>query len=299
MACNSLTIDVEDWFHILDSPAAPTIEEWPALESRIERNVEQLLAMLDSLSVKVTFFWLGWAAERHKSLVRKCYDAGNEIASHGFGHVLAYKVGRQKFKSDIEQGRKILEDIIGDGVRGFRAAGFGIKDETIWAFNAIKEAGYEYDSSIFPSSRGHGGMLETPLGPFIIQTKAGPLPEISMSAVTVIGKRLNLFGGGYLRLAPRSLIEWGIGRLHKAGHPLIVYVHPREIDPAHPRLPLSPLRRFKSYVNLKTTMPKLEWLCRNYEFVPMYDLVKRLCGNLGFVGLNLESPIALHPPVRI
>ena len=95
----------------------------------------------------------------------------------------------------------------------------------------------------------------------------------TLSAVEVMGKRLNLFGGGYLRLSPKWLIRWGIKKLHVAEHPLIVYVHPREIDPDHPRLPLSAIRRFKCYVNLKSTMPKLQWLCQEYKFCTMRELV--------------------------
>lgn len=274
--CNSFTVDIEDWFHILDSPAAPDIEQWFELESRIHGNVEKILTMLDSFCVKATLFWLGWAAERHKNLVRRCYDAGHEIASHGYGHVLAYKVGREAFREDITRGKKILEDIIGERVLGFRAAGFGITDEATWAFEVIKRSGYAYDSSIFPASRGHGGLLDSRLGPNVIHTEAGPLPEVPMSAVKMFGRRVILFGGGYLRIAPKWLIRWGAKKLCETDQPLIVYVHPREIDPEHPHLPLSPIRRFKCYVNLKSTMPKLRWLCKNYEFVPTRELVKNI-----------------------
>ena len=107
-----LTIDVEDWFHILDSPAVPAIERWPSLESRVERNLDKLLELLDSHSVKVTFFWLGWIAERNRSLVRKCRNAGHEIASHGYAHVLAYEVGDKVFGQDITRAKAILEDDI-------------------------------------------------------------------------------------------------------------------------------------------------------------------------------------------
>ena len=81
-----------------------------------------------------------------------------------------------------------------------------------------------------------------------------------------------MFGGGYLRLSPLPVIKWGVRRLQKKGQPLVVYVHPREIDPGHPRLPLKPLRRFKCYVNLRSTMPKVEWLCRSYSFTTMCDI---------------------------
>ncbi|MHC4323455.1 MAG: DUF3473 domain-containing protein [Planctomycetota bacterium] len=269
-----LTIDVEDWFHILDSPAVPGFEQWPSLESRIERNLEELLAVLDSFSVKVTFFWLGWLAERHKNLVRMCRDAGHEIASHGYAHVLAYQAGPKAFREDITLARDILENIIGDQIRGFRAPGFGITKKAPWAFEVIKESGYQYDSSIFPASRGHGGLTDSPLGLYFIETLSGHLLEIPMSIVEIFGRRTSLFGGGYLRLANKLMIKWGIGKLRTAGRPLIVYVHPREIDPAQPHLPLSLFRQFKCYVNLSSTLPKLKWLCKNYTFFTMLEMVE-------------------------
>lgn len=269
-----LTIDVEDWFHILDSSAVPDIRHWPSLESRIEKNLDHLLNLLDSFSVKVTLFWLGWLAERHKDLVRKCQDAGHEIASHGYAHVLAYQVGMRAFRRDISDAKQILEDITGEPIRGFRAAGFGITEEADWAFDVIKEAGYEYDSSVFPASRGHGGIPNSPLGPYFIETHSGHLLEIPMSVVKILGYRTSFFGGGYLRLANIRTIKWGIDRLLAANQPLIVYVHPRELDPDHPRLPLSLFRKFKSYVNLNSTFPKLKWLCESYPFYTMLQMVE-------------------------
>ena len=93
-----------------------------------------------------------------------------------------------------------------------------------------------------------------------------------MSVVHMLGRRMSLFGGGYLRLAPKWLIRRGIGQLRATGQPMIVYAHPREIDPDHPRLPLGLRRRFKSYVNLRTTMGKLEWLCREHSFRTLGEL---------------------------
>ena len=306
-----LTIDVEDWFHILDSPVVPGIERWPFLESRIERNLEELLAVLDSFSVKVTFFWLGWLAERHKDLVCMCRDAGHEIASHGYAHVLAYEVGPGIFKQDITLAKDILENIIGDQGRGFRAAGFGITEKAPWAFDVIKESGYQYDSSVFPASRGHGGIADAPLIPYFIETQNGHLLEIPMSIVEIFGRRMSLFGGGYLRLANKLMIKWGINKLQSAGRPLIVYLHPREIDPAQPHLPLSIPRQFKCYVNLNTTLPKLKWLCKNYTLFTMLEMVEnyirsfyleskmipvmRLRNNQTSSELLLESVVSTYP----
>ena len=271
---NVISIDVEDWFHILDTPVVPVIEEWGCLELRARDNMAVLLNVLAETNTKVTFFWLGWMAEQMPDLVRRCQNEGHEIASHGYGHLLAYKVGREKFREDIIKGKDILENITGDKIKGFRAPGFGITDETLWAFDVIKEVGYVYDSSIFSAPRGHGGVTKKTFGPYLMNTKSGSLTEIPMSLISFLGRQVSLFGGGYLRIAPQFLIKWGIAKLHYANQPLIVYLHPREIDPYHPRLPLSWIRKFKSYVNLKTTMPKLKMLCDHYDFCRMDELVK-------------------------
>lgn len=276
---NVLTIDVEDWFHILDSPAVPDFRKWGDLELRAHIGLERLLQLFEDTNTKATFFWLGWTAERFPKLVRECRESGHEIASHGYSHLLAYKVGKDRFREDIRKAKHILEDITGDYVFGFRAPGFGITGKTPWAFSTIREIGYIYDSSIFPANRGHGGISGSPLGPYFIRTDRGLIAEIPMSVIHFCHKRIGLFGGGYLRLATKNLIDWAIKRLRRSNQPLILYVHPREVDPDHPRLALSLTRKFKCYVNLKSTMPKVTWLCNNQLFCTMYDLFER-CLNI-------------------
>lgn len=275
LASNALTIDVEDWFHILDSPIVPDMTQWSHLPSRVEGNVERLLLLLADTHTVGTFFWLGWMAQRFPRLVRRCRDAGHEIASHGYGHLLAYKVGPKIFQQDITRAKSVLENIIGAPVKGFRAPGFGIKKNNGWAFDIIKESGYEYDSSVFPGTREHGGIVDSPLEMHYIKTQSGLLPEIPMSVVEILNCRISLFGGGYLRLANKSLIRWGIKKVHAQGRPLVVYIHPREIDVRQPRLPLGLRRRFKCYINLKSTMAKLRWLCQHYSFSTMADMAQR------------------------
>lgn len=269
---NILTIDVEEWFHILDDPAVPKYSDWSNLESRLPTNVDCILSILNDHKVKATMFWLGWAAKKYPALVRRCSEEGHEIACHGYRHILAYEAGRALFREDIHRGKKILEDITGATVIGFRAAGFGTTAETPWLFEEIKDAGYLYDSSVFPAMRGHGGIANFRIAPHEINTPKGILLEIPQSVVPVFGRRMSFFGGGYLRITPVFLIKWGIRRLQKAGLPLIIYLHPREVDPGHPRLPLRPYRKFKSYVNLRSTIPKLHWLCANNKFQLMRDI---------------------------
>jgi polysaccharide deacetylase family protein (PEP-CTERM system associated) len=270
---DSLTIDVEEWFHILDSNVVPPMDHWPSLEVRVEENTSRLLDLLAACRVKATFFWLGWVAERHKSLLRRCLSEGHEIASHGYAHLLAYQVGRGPFQQDVLHAKSCLQDIAGVEVRGFRAAGFGITKSASWAFDVIREAGHLYDASVFPAPRAHGGIAQARLVPHIIPTRAGELFEVPTSVVEWFGGRVSLFGGGYLRLAPKAIIRWGAARLKAQGRPLVVYVHPRDIDPQQPRLPLPPLRRFKYYVNLHTTFGKIKWLCARHHFTTLADVV--------------------------
>lgn len=263
---SSLTIDVEDWFHILDCSDAPKISIWGDLESRVVANLDELLDLLDKYNVKATMFWLGWVAERHPQLLRKCFKAGHEIASHGYVHQLVLNQSVSEFKEDIYRSKSILEDTIGGEVWGFRVPGFSITDKTLWALDVIADVGYKYDSSVFPAPRGHGGLAGCEMSPHWLTLQSGSLLEFPVSVVPVAGKNICLFGGGYLRLAPKFLIHWGIKCLQKARRPLIVYVHPREIDIDQPRLQLPINRKFKCYVNLKSTRPKLEWLLQNYHF---------------------------------
>ncbi len=269
---STFTVDVEDWFHILDSDAAPALAQWSTLEGRTRENMLRLLDLLGSHGAHATFFWLGWVAERHKPLVRRCLSEGHEVASHGYAHVLPYRVGPAQFHQDIARAKSCLEDIAGREVHGFRAAGFGITEATPWAFDVIRGAGYTFDASIFPGRHGHGGLPWAPLAPHVVKTQSGDLFEIPSSAVEVLHRRFSMFGGGYLRLASKRMIEWGVRRLEAAGRPLIVYLHPRDIDPQQPRLPLSFRRRFKCYVNLRGTFAKIEWLCEKYRFGTISDL---------------------------
>ena len=61
----------------------------------------------------------------------------------------------------------------------------------------------------------------------------------------------------------------------RAGRPVVFYVHPREIDPHHPRLDMGLLRRFKSYVNLDTTEKKLRQILSTFEFTTFAEYLSQ------------------------
>lgn len=273
---NALTCELEDWFHILDSDKAPPFNDWDRLPLRAEHSIDRLLQLFEDSGVRATFFCLGWMAERMPHVVRKCQAAGHEIGSHGYAHVMARPGNQAAVKDDITHAKQILEDITGTEVLGYRSPGFSVKNDNHWFFDTVYESGYRYDASVFPAHHGHGGYQGICPAPHVIETACGPLVEIPVSTVDLLGRRVCLFGGGYLRLAPLPLIRWGTHSLRMENRPLIVYVHPREIDPDHPRLPLGPRRRFKCYVNLQTTWSKMVWLCQHHQFGTMAQLAAQI-----------------------
>lgn len=258
------SIDVEDWYHILDVPSAPSISRWDGLPARVERNFRRLLDLLGERGARATCFFLGYIAERFPDLVREASARGHEIASHGYAHRLLYTMTPAEFREDAVRARKLLEDISGGPVTGYRAAGFSLTADIPWFFDELIAAGYAYDSSAFPAARGHGGMAGARLEPHRKARPAGEIVEFPVTVANVLGKRLCFFGGGYLRLFPYPLVRQMANAVLGEGRPVIFYVHPREIDPDHPRLPMSPARSFKSYVNLRTTERKIRSILADF-----------------------------------
>ena len=272
------SVDVEDWFHLLDVPTAPEITLWASLPSRVEANFNRLLDLFSERASQVTCFFLGWIAERFPHLVREAVARGHEIASHGYAHKLAYTMTPSAFRTDVTRSRLLLEDISGTSVLGYRAPGFSSTEQIPWFFSEVAAAGYLYDSSVFPAQRGHGGNPNSELGPYMVEEEM--LIELPASVAELGTARMCFFGGGYLRLFPYSVINRMAQRVIKDGRPLIFYIHPREIDPEHPRIRMSSVRRFKSYVNLHTTQEKIRNIlrdfpvttCRNFLFDSDFEL---------------------------
>ena len=262
MQTSIFSVDVEDWFHILDDPSVPTIDQWAGLPSRVEKNFSKLLDIFSENNAQVTCFFLGWVAERFPHLVKAAAARGHEVASHGYGHRLVYEQRRDEFHEDVRGARLLLEDISGVEVAGYRAPGFSTTDDTPWFFDVLAEAGYQYDSSVFPAQRGHGGMPQGQRAPH--RVGESQLLEVPITVADLMGNPMCFFGGGYLRLFPYWLIRKMARRVLSEGRPVVFYIHPREVDPAHPRLPMSRARRFKCYVNLDTTEDKLRRILQDF-----------------------------------
>ena len=98
---NAFSVDVEDWYQVADFDAVVPFDTWDRYESRVRRNTDKILKMLDEFGVKGTFFVLTWNAERSPEIVREIHAAGHEIASHGYAHRIVYEQTREEFAADV------------------------------------------------------------------------------------------------------------------------------------------------------------------------------------------------------
>ena len=72
---------------------------------------------------------------------------------------------------------------------------------------------------------------------------------------------------------PMPLILHGLRQAQKQG-PIVIYLHPWELDPDTPRLPLSRRDAFITYHNTGASMRRrLETLLDNFDFAPMWDVL--------------------------
>lgn len=251
-----LSFDIEDWFHILAHEPLKLPHSWLGLESRIDYGVNQILSLLDRYEARATFFVLGWIAKKYPYIIEQIKSAGHHIGSHSMNHQLVFEQQPAEFISDLTESKKIIEDIIQSKVDYYRAPGFSITEETLWAFDALLECGFTTDCSLFPYTRSHGGIrISCPNEPFLIDTPNGTLRELPMST-NAFGKiNFIAFGGGYFRLTPKFLIT----HLNNTARYKMVYLHPREFDVKQPKIKgLSHYRSFKHYIGLKTVSKKLE-----------------------------------------
>jgi polysaccharide deacetylase family protein (PEP-CTERM system associated) len=264
---NAMSIDVEDYFQV--SAFAPHIrrDEWDAMPCRVERNMDVILGLLDESNSKATFFTLGWIAERYPQVVRRIVDAGHELASHGYGHQRASDLTPEQFRDDISRAKKILEDLGGVAIRGYRAPSFSINHENWWAVEELGNAGYEYSSSIYPVKHDHYGMPDAPRFAHRPNGETGIL-ELPPTTVPLFGRNLPAAGGGWFRLLPYEVSRWMLKRVNaQDGAPCMFYFHPWEVDHEQPRLQgLSAKTRFRHYVNLKHMQGRLRRLLKDFEW---------------------------------
>ena len=274
---NALTVDVEDYFQVSAFAENINQKDWDNHPLRVNSNTHKLLDMFDEYQIKATFFILGWVAERQKDLVNEIANRGHEVACHGYSHQLVYNQSPEVFQEETVRAKNILEDIIQQPVRGYRAASYSITEKSKWALDILAESGFIYDSSIFPVRHDRYGMPDSPEHPYRLETPAGhSIIEFPLSTAKIINYRLPIAGGGYFRLYPYWLSKMGLKQINRQQKPFIFYLHPWEIDPEQPRIETSWFSRFRHYNNLDKCEARLRNLMTDFQFGTTWDVLKTL-----------------------
>jgi polysaccharide deacetylase family protein (PEP-CTERM system associated) len=277
---NAMSVDVEDYFQVAAFEDHIPIEKWNDWPCRVEANTDHLLAIFGQHNIHATFFVLGWVAQRFPALVRRIVAAGHEVASHGMNHVRIFRQTPKEFMEDIVTSKKILEDIGGQEVLGYRAPTYSINQDTLWALDLLFDAGYRYSSSIYPVYHDIYGMPDAPRFSSyprqdIVSGQRGIL-EIPITTTVIGSRRIPCGGGGYFRLYPIAFTRWAWDRVSREGHPGVFYCHPWEFDPNQPRVPNINLKtRFRHYLNLGHMEGRLKNMLLTYKWDRMdrvYDV---------------------------
>jgi len=270
---NLITIDLEDWFHICGVDDVLPPSKWSELESRVEANTLKILHLLRMFNVKATFFVLGCIAEGHPGLIEHICREGHEIASHGYGHRRLYEMTPRQFQADLKRSVDIITAITGEPVRGFRAPEWSIRDDSLWALDILAKQGFDYDSSMAPLPI--IGNPRYPKTPHERSLDDGSLWEIPPLVGTIPLVNLPLGGGWGLRFFPYSLIRHTIRALNNAGHPALIFLHPREFDRHKPPVHLSFVKRFVISGGMASTEKRLKRLLTDFEFTAISDFLEK------------------------
>ena len=273
-APTAMSIDVEDWFHVENLRGVVSRESWNRRELRVERTMDRMLELLDQHDAKATCFVLGWVAERAPGLVQRLAAAGHEVASHGYHHELVHELTEGEFAADVRRSKDVLERITGERVLGYRAPSFSLTD---WAIPLLEDAGFEYDSSFFPTTvtRSRYGKPGTLQGTEGLRLGNGGLAEVPLSCLQIGGQALPWAGGGYFRLLPYRLFKSGVEKILDRGKPYIFYIHPWELDSGQPRVAgLGRSQRVRHYLNLEKTESRWTALLTDFRWTTIADLLR-------------------------
>lgn len=275
---NAMTVDVEDYFHVSALSGSIGRDRWASMEYRAEASTDRLMALFAERGIKATFFALGWVAERSPQLVRRIAAAGHEVSCHGESHELVYRQDPLVFRNETFTAKARLEDLLGAPVRGYRAASYSVTRQSLWALDVLLDAGFEYDSSIFPIRHDLYGIPDAPLRPVKLAAPSGrEIVEFPLSVAEFLGLRLPVAGGGYFRLLPYAVTRAGLRQVNlRARSPFVFYLHPWEIDPGQPRIAAPLKSRLRHYTNLEVCEARLVRLMNQFRFGRMDQVLSGL-----------------------
>jgi polysaccharide deacetylase family protein (PEP-CTERM system associated) len=267
------TVDVEEYFQVVAlEPYAPR-ERWETYPRRAADATLRLLDLLAQHGSSGTFFTVGWLAEREPALMKAIVAAGHEVASHTWDHVRITHQTPAAFRESVRRSKRVIEDLTGASVIGFRAPSFSIVRGTEWALDVLLEEGYRYDSSLFPVKRAGYGYDGGARDPHWITRPAGKLAEFPPATLQLGPRTLPAAGGAYFRILPAMLVHMALRSTAERGQPATFYIHPWEWDPGQPKFDVPMLTRIRHYAGQGGVWGRLDRLLAAYDFTSIASVL--------------------------
>jgi hypothetical protein len=202
-----LTVDVEDF-----SEGMAVLGHDVTAPTTREPGVRALGRLLERRPARVTLFVVGRHARAAGDELRSLAAAGHEIASHGPDH--GRLPGERRALAEwLRTGREMVEDVVGQPVRGFRSPRFDLPAERdLPEFrDLIAGAGFSYVSDTSRSG------------------SSSPVAELP------IARRgwVPIGGGSYQRLMPRKVVA---SLTRAVQPPAVLYYHSYDFGKELPSL---------------------------------------------------------------
>ncbi len=258
----ALTVDVEDYFM---SPECIPFDDWPRYESVIHTGMERCLTLLSDYNVKATFFFVAWLVERYPELVEWVDHQGHEIATHTYNHTYVTELDQNAFQESLKKSLDILQPLTSQPIIGHRAPAFSLERKKAWQFETLQSFGIKYDSSINPHQTYLYGDRTAPRHPYTLHG----MVEIPPAAIEWLGRRWPVGGGGTLRILPSFFLNQARKRYLSEGYPPVIYIHPWEFVPEHPKIDLPWKLQCIHWMGIKQVEKKLRQILSEYQSITM------------------------------
>lgn len=260
-----LAVLLEDYYHVGAFDYLIQRGQWARFEARFEHNTQVALDLLDRFQAKVTFFSLGWIAERQPDIIREIRRRGHEIAL--YSNLELARTNPTEFQEEVQRARTSLEEASQQRVLGFRAAQRWQFKQAQWALEILSQEGFSYDASIAPTAE----VLRThPEQRFAhqLQLAGKPFWEFPVSTCKLPGFLMPIAGGNFFRQFPHTLIKQAVRKWHEShAAPFVMYFHVWELDRLQPRInSASSLAKLRHYRNLGKMYWVIEDYLRKYDF---------------------------------
>lgn len=221
-----LTLDLEEWYHL------EYLKEYKDKIASDQRFVPQVLPFLKKMAgegVYLTVFVLADVAKVNADIVRQISKMGHEIACHGMGHELVNKLSAEEFKEKTKEAKQVIESIVGEPIRGYRAPCFSMENEKL---DILWDLGFIYDSSLirFKEHKLYNVMDMSSFEKIESMIyKKGDNYEFEIPTLDLMGKSIPISGGGYFRLFPLCLMKYFMNKHWEKEDNFIFYIHPFEV----------------------------------------------------------------------